>query len=136
MSPIDIKNWKKPPVSYGSGQNFQKKNFKIFFKIFFHFFEKKISKILTPSIWYRWLFSIFYVNWGHLWEIMFNKLHQKVPWQNFFFLVKIAIFSTLESNFSKGCAPMGVKIYFPNFSTKKVFGPNTFQKYQIPLQYK
>ena len=37
--------------------------------------------------------------------------------KKFLLLLKMAIFSTLEPIFSKGCTPMGVKIFFLKFST-------------------
>ena len=124
MSPIDIKNWKKLPVSYRRGQNFRKKNFGIFFSKNEKKFGKKnvkifFSKILTTSIWYRWLFSIFYVNWGHLWEIMFNKLHQKVPWQKSFFSGENSYFFNFGVKFFKRVRPYGSENIFPQLFNLK-----------------
>ena len=116
MSASWHKKLKKATCIIWKGSKLSKKNFEIFFS---KNEKKNFSKILTTSIWYRWLFSIFYVNWGHLWEIMFNKLHQKVPWQKSFFSGENSYFFNFGVKFFKRVRPYGSENIFPQLFNLK-----------------
>ena len=73
----------------------------------------KENQIFEPRIPYPKPDSIFSHNSGHLWEIMFNKLHQKVHWKNSYFSGENGYFFNFGAKFLKLLQPYGSKNIFP-----------------------